>query len=219
MSPRIQKLREHDAGDERDADDHERIRLDCPRSPTSCLSHARAREDFFGDLIRTCAHRCNRTSEPRAGNPAFLHRSSMSAMGLTGGCLCGAVRYSVSEPFEIAGYCHCTRCQRRTGAAASANARTVPGSLTVEQGEELVTVFEPDDDESWPKAFCSRCGSALWSHAPDDPRVHSVRLGTLDDDPGIEMSFRQFVAYAVSWEEIPDDGLVHFDERVDRSKL
>ncbi len=117
--------------------------------------------------------------------------------------MCGGVRYSVSEPFEIAGYCHCTRCQRRTGAAASVNARTAPGSLTVEQGEELVTVFEPDDEESWPKAFCSRCGSALWSHAPDDPTVHSVRIGTLDGDPGIELSFRQFVAYAVSWEEIP----------------
>jgi hypothetical protein len=46
-----------------------------------------------------------------------------------------------------------------------------------------------------------------------------VRLGTLDGDPGIELSFRQFVAYAVSWEEILDDGLARFDERVDRSAL
>src|SRR5438034_440506 len=42
---------------------------------------------------------------------------------LTGGCLCGGVRFELTEPAPAAGYCHCTRCQRRTGTAASAQAR------------------------------------------------------------------------------------------------
>jgi hypothetical protein len=136
---------------------------------------------------------------------------------LHGGCLCGGVRFSISEPFTVAGYCHCTRCQRRTGTAASANARIVPGSLTVESGEQLVAVFDPGDGS--PKAFCSACGSALWSLAPTDRELLSVRLGTIDGDPGIRPSYRQFVAYASSWEEIPDDGLPRFDERVDLAAL
>ena len=53
---------------------------------------------------------------------------------ITGGCGCGAVRFEVVEPFLSAGYCHCTRCQRRTGTASSANARAVPGSVLVVQG-------------------------------------------------------------------------------------
>ena len=53
---------------------------------------------------------------------------------LTGGCGCGAVRFEISEPFASANYCHCTRCQRRTGTAASANGRTVPGVVPARLG-------------------------------------------------------------------------------------
>ena len=39
-----------------------------------------------------------------------------------------------------------------------------------------------------------------------------VRLGAIDGDPGIRPSSRQFVAYAATWEDVPDDGLPHYDE-------
>ena len=39
------------------------------------------------------------------------------------------IRFEIREPFASANYCHCTRCQRRTGTAASANGRTAPGSF------------------------------------------------------------------------------------------
>jgi hypothetical protein len=130
---------------------------------------------------------------------------------LTGGCLCGAVRYEVTEPLVSAGYCHCKRCQRRTGSAASASARIAPGSLRILSGEELIRSFEPAD--GFAKVFCSGCGGALWSRSPEDPDVISIRLGTFDEDPGIRPSYHQFVAYAAPWEPIPDDGLPRFPER------
>jgi len=43
--------------------------------------------------------------------------------------------------------------------------------------------------------------------------VVSVRLGTFDRDPGIRPQYRQFVAYAAPWEQIPEDGLPRYDER------
>ena len=76
----------------------------------------------------------------------------MPELPLTGGCLCGGVRYEVSEPLVSASYCHCTRCQRRSGTAASAQARIVPGSLTIVSGGDLVTAYDPSG--GWPKAFC-----------------------------------------------------------------
>jgi hypothetical protein len=135
----------------------------------------------------------------------------LAELPLTGGCLCGRVRYEISAPLVSASYCHCTRCQRRTGTAASASARIVPGSLRIVSGEELIRSFEPPD--GFAKVFCSGCGSALWSRSPADPDVISIRLGTFDDDPGILPSYRQFVAYAAPWEPIPDDGLPRFPER------
>jgi hypothetical protein len=134
----------------------------------------------------------------------------MPDLPLTGGCLCGGVRYEVTEPLVSASYCHCTRCQRRTGTAASAQARVAPGSLRIVKGEEFVREWAPGD--GWPKAFCSACGGALWSHSPSDPDVFSVRLGTFDDDPGVRPQYRQYVAYAASWEPIPDDGLPRYEE-------
>jgi hypothetical protein len=135
----------------------------------------------------------------------------MPTGSLTGGCLCGGVRYEVSEPPVSASYCHCKRCQRRTGTAASVQARLAPGSLHVTQGAELVREFDPLD--GWPKCFCSACGGALWSRHPTDEGVVSVRLGTFDEDPGIRPEYRQFVAYAAPWEPIPDDGLLRYEER------
>lgn len=114
----------------------------------------------------------------------------------------------MTEPPVVAGYCHCTRCQRRTGAAASPQARLVPGSLEVTAGADLVTGYFPEIGN--PKFFCSACGGALWSRRRDDPDAVFVRLGAFDGDPGIRPSFRQFVANAAPWEPLPDDGLERF---------
>jgi hypothetical protein len=130
---------------------------------------------------------------------------------LSGGCLCGSVRFEVTEAPVSAVYCHCTRCQRRTGTAAAATARLAPGSLRITRGAELVRSYEPPD--GFAKDFCGNCGSALWARNPDDPQQVAVRLGVFDNDPGIRPSARQFVAYAAAWEPIPDDGLPRYPER------
>src|ERR671935_2325630 len=119
---------------------------------------------------------------------------------LTGGCLCGEVRFEVTEPLVSAGYCHCTRCQRRTGTAAAVSARIAPGSLRVLSGEALLRAYQPED--GFAKVFCSSCGSAMWAQNPDDADFVFVRMGAFDSDPGIRPEYRQFVAYAAAWEPI-----------------
>ena len=136
----------------------------------------------------------------------------MATEPLTGGCLCGGVRFELGEPPVAASYCHCRRCQRRTGTAAAISARIAPGSLRITSGEELIRAYNPGPG-SFLKVFCSGCGSALWSQHPDDPEVKSVRFGAFDADPGIRPGYRQFVAYAAPWEPIPDDGLPRYPER------
>ena len=77
-------------------------------------------------------------------------------------------------------------------------------------GEDLVRTFVPPDGAA--KAFCSQCGSALWSRLPESPEPRAVRMGAFDEDPGVRPSARQFVAYAAAWEPIPDDGLPRYPE-------
>jgi hypothetical protein len=135
----------------------------------------------------------------------------MTEPSLTGGCLCGGVRFELSEPAPIASYCHCTRCQRRTGTAASANARIDGRTFRITQGEDLIRAWRHPDG-GFEKAFCSECGAHLYSRNPDDHTQIGVRLGAFDGDPGVRPSSRQYVAYAAVWEPIPDDGIERFDE-------
>src|SRR5436190_1002733 len=113
---------------------------------------------------------------------------AMSELPLTGGCACGAVRFEVREAPLSAGYCHCTRCQRRTGTAASAQARIAERALAIVAGEEMVATWQPPD--GFAKLFCRGCGGALFSHSPDR-RHWAVRLGALDPGHGIRPTYRQ----------------------------
>jgi len=129
---------------------------------------------------------------------------------LTGGCNCGAVRYEVTEPLVRASYCHCKRCQRRSGAAASAQAHPAPGAFRVVSGWNSLRVWKPEDGgEKW---FCGDCGSAMFGSNPSHSESIGIRMGTFDGDPGVRPSVRQFVAYAAAWESLPEDGLPWFSE-------
>ena len=121
------------------------------------------------------------------------------------------MRFEIDGPLLDASYCHCTRCQRRTGTAASAQGYPERGAFRLVEGEDLVRAYVPPTG-GWHKLFCSQCGSALLSRNPDDPEEMSVRLGVIDGDPRVRPSRRQFTDYAAAWEAIPDDGLRRFPE-------
>jgi hypothetical protein len=132
---------------------------------------------------------------------------------LGGGCLCGGVRFELSEKPVGALYCHCTRCQRRTGTGVSVSALTAPGSFRILAGEELVRAWDPGDG-GWVKSFCSRCGGQLFTTSAGESERLSVRMGAFDGDPGVRPSAHQFSDYAPAWAPVPDDGLPRFPERM-----
>jgi hypothetical protein len=132
---------------------------------------------------------------------------------LSGGCLCEAVRFEVNGPILFAGYCHCTRCQKRTGTSSSANCRVAREGFRLISGTERLRTYQPPDGK--PKLFCQTCGSALFSGDPFSDELVAIRLGAFDEDPGIRPQYRQFVDYAAPWEPLPDDGL----ERYPRSRF
>jgi hypothetical protein len=132
----------------------------------------------------------------------------MNDLPLTGGCNCGAVRFEVTEPLTMASYCHCKRCQRRSGAAASPNAHPAAGSFRIVSGAEKLRLWQPEGGgEKW---FCGECGSSLFARNPSHANPIGIRMGAFDTDPGVRPSVRQFVASTALWEPIPDDGLPRF---------
>lgn len=128
---------------------------------------------------------------------------------LEGTCACGAVRFRVTLPFETAGYCHCTRCQRRTGTTSSVNGRVPAEGFEVVAGADSIRTWRPPEGQ--PKSFCAHCGGPLFSGDPERGPTVGVRLGLIEGDPGIRPEWRQWVSSALPWDSIPDDGLPRFD--------
>ena len=88
----------------------------------------------------------------------------------TGGCLCGAIRYSVrGDPLHV-GRCHCTDCRKESGSAF-----TVYAQWPREAFELDGKLAEHDG-----RGFCRQCGSRV---ACLDAEVVEIRLGSLDDAP------------------------------------
>ncbi len=130
-----------------------------------------------------------------------------SSARLTGGCLCGGVRFEVHDPPAQAGCCHCSLCRRFSG-AANAPIIAVPGArFRLTAGADLLRAFRWEDRKDW--VFCSRCGSGLlttprWP-AGAEVRVN-VRMGFLDGDQAVpRVAAHIFVDSKAVWEDITDD--------------
>ncbi|MFO6464099.1 GFA family protein [Jannaschia sp. KMU-145] len=115
----------------------------------------------------------------------------------TGGCLCGAVRFTVDAPMRPVIACHCAQCRRSSGnhvAATSAprDAVTVTGELRW---------FRSSDTAR--RGFCPTCGAPLFW---DGPGVNlSIMAGALDLPTGLSLAGHIFCADKADWYEIAGD--------------
>ena len=126
-----------------------------------------------------------------------------------GSCLCGGVRFEVTLPFRRGNHCHCSRCRKHSGTFGLTQGRVARQRFRLLAGAELIRVWRPPDGGAV-KAFCSVCGSSLFgAHWPEGDEI-SVRLGTLDGDPGIRPQYHSFVDSRAPWDELPDDGLLRY---------
>jgi hypothetical protein len=120
------------------------------------------------------------------------------------------VRFEVTAPFRRANHCHCSRCRKHSGTFGLTQGRVPRESFRLLSGAELIRVFRPDGGAV--KAFCSLCGSSLFGGTwPDGPEV-SIRLGSVDGDPGIRPQYHSFVDSRADWDELPDDALPRYAE-------
>lgn len=127
---------------------------------------------------------------------------------LTGGCLCGAVRYQIDGRLSPIWFCHCSKCRRSTGSAFHAGAACRSTKFRWLRGEETIASFRtPSGYES---RFCPRCGSRLPARAEGTEFV-TLPVGTLDDDPGSRPARHIFVGSKAPWFEITD-ALPRFEE-------
>ncbi len=130
---------------------------------------------------------------------------------LDGSCLCGGVRFQVTEEFLAVTACHCTTCKKISGGTGTVNGRTRPQAIRVLAGEDLLVSFQPPEGTS--KTFCSVCGSNIFGGGWPQAELVSVRLSALDTPFRRKPETHIYVRSLAPWETLPDDGAERRDVR------
>ena len=65
---------------------------------------------------------------------------SETVLPITGGCLCGAVRYEANEPPFNAGYCHCNICKKSRGGIFAVGASFLRESVRFTKGSPKIFI-------------------------------------------------------------------------------
>jgi hypothetical protein len=125
--------------------------------------------------------------------------ATMGDVLLRGGCPCDAVRFEISDVFD-AGYCHCNRCRKQSGAPVFAFVHVPRNAFTLLCGE---LVAEP-----WERLgqgmICASCRGGVCFDMGDRDLL-SIAIGRLDEPARVRPTFHQCVSSKLPWFEINDD--------------
>lgn len=130
-------------------------------------------------------------------------------MSISGGCMCGAVRYELTEPPMFAGFCYCEDCRRGTG-THSANV-AVPESALKITGETREFSKLGGSGNEVVRVFCPVCGGGLLARPAARQGIVMLKAGTLDDPELFKPMACIFVSRAPSWDK-PPEGVPSFPE-------
>lgn len=116
-----------------------------------------------------------------------MTESETKGQAHAGGCLCGAVRFTVAEAPVLFHVCHCDMCRRWSG-GPSLSVHVTGGVIF--EGEANVTVYRSSD---WAeRGFCTICGANLFYRLVDSEE-HMLSVGVLDDQAPFVMEEQCFI--------------------------
>ena len=118
----------------------------------------------------------------------------MNAEPVTGGCLCGNVRFRASGPPRRVTHCHCGMCRKAVGAVVATFA-TFDSDRVDWQGP---LARYDSSDRAW-RGFCARCGTSLcFGYKPRPKRIY-IALGAFDDPHAYPAGFHDYLDQKVRW--------------------
>ncbi|MSO54955.1 MAG: GFA family protein [Rhodospirillales bacterium] len=130
------------------------------------------------------------------------------AASITGGCLCGRIRYQSTAAPRLVTHCHCTICRRQSGAAFLTWASFQAAALTITQG----TPTGIRATEKAERSFCAECGTPMTFRFFASPDEIDVTIGSLDDPTAVTPQDHIWTSTQLHWLAF-SDGLPSYPER------
>ncbi|MCW8806950.1 MAG: GFA family protein [Rhodanobacter sp.] len=128
----------------------------------------------------------------------------MTSDTFDGICTCGDLRYHLTSPPLFVHCCHCSWCQRESGAAFALNALIETDRVQLLQGEPLLVDTPSHSGKGQQIARCPRCHIALWSHfAGAGKSLAFVRVGTLNEPGRLPPDIHIFTSTRQPWVILP----------------
>ena len=114
---------------------------------------------------------------------------------ITGGCLCGKIRYSADAEPAFVGLCHCRDCQKFTGSAFAA-VIGLPKSAVTATGALKEFTKQGDSGKPINRMFCPECGASVMDEAEAAAGIVMIQAGTLDNTSWVKPTSQIYCASA-----------------------
>jgi len=122
-----------------------------------------------------------------------------------GGCTCGAVRFRMLTSPLFVHCCHCTWCQRETGASFALNAMIESDRVETLRGEVEVVDTPSNSGKGQRISRCPKCRIAVWSnYAGAGDKLRFIRVGTLDHPERCPPDIHIFTSTKQPWVVLPE---------------
>ena len=135
---------------------------------------------------------------------------------LTGGCVCGQVKYQITDKPLFTQACHCKDCKILTGSSYVVNSSVLENTLIVE-GEVSSTELKAGSGAYYKTYFCTKCGTYVYADYDSAVGRLTVRTKTLDDSEKFPPQVHIFTKDKDPWLNLSED-VICFKEMYDQKK-
>ncbi len=120
-------------------------------------------------------------------------------MKVEGSCHCGEITFEAEIDSDAVRICHCTDCQTLTGSAFRVTVQTLVGGFLLRSGSPKIYIKTAESGNRRAHAFCSTCGTPIYSTATQEPRAYGIRVGTLKQRVELRPKRQIWYRSALSW--------------------
>jgi hypothetical protein len=133
-----------------------------------------------------------------------LQRDGEMIRMITGGCLCGAIRYQAEGEPLFAVHCHCRDCQKASGTGHVPVMGVARRGFTV-TGETRSYAKKGGSGQRSVRHFCPTCGSLLFGTPEVAPDAITIYVGSLDDPSAFRPQLIMYARDRQPWDVVADD--------------
>ena len=128
---------------------------------------------------------------------------------MTGGCLCGALRYEIRGEPNASGYCFCADCRKVSGSGFIPFMNVAAGQVTF-TGASVQHRAKAARGGEAVRNFCPTCGALVFGGRVGEDTSHTIYAGSLDDPSRFKPTLAIFNRDRPAWVPLPE-GLAVFE--------